>query len=176
MFVLDRSRTGLSGVRALMHASGGRIYLEVVAASVTTFLLAGRLYEARARRSAGEAMRDLAAAGAKDVRVLGDDGTEQRIPADRLRAGQRFVMRPGERIAADGEVLSGQSALDRSMSTAGRTATVISASPGSGCPAEDAASRAEPHPAAKAMITDVMGGIIRKRRVLIFASRARRPR
>ncbi len=116
MFFLDRSRTGLSGISALIHASGGGIYLEV-AASVTTFLLAGRLYEARARRTAGQAMRDLAAAGAKDVCVLGDDDAEQRIPADLLRVGQRFVVRPGERIAADGEVTSGQSALDRSMMT-----------------------------------------------------------
>ena len=116
MFFLDRSRTGASGLHALLHNSGGGIYLEV-AASVTTFLLAGRLYEARARRSAGEAMRDLAAAGAKDVCVLADDGTEQWIPADQLAPGQRFVVRPGERIAADGEVLSGQSAVDRSMMT-----------------------------------------------------------
>ena len=116
MFVLDRSRTGLSGLQNLLHGSGGGIYLEV-AASVTTFLLAGRLYEARARRTAGQAMRNLAAAGAKDVCVLAPDDTEHRIPADLLRAGQRFVVRPGERIAADGEVLSGQSAVDRSMMT-----------------------------------------------------------
>ncbi len=116
MFVLDRSRTGLAGLQSLIHASGGGIYLEV-AASVTTFLLAGRLYEARARRSAGQAMRDLAAASAKDVCLLLDDGTEQPIPAGRLRAGQMFVVRPGERIAADGEVTSGQSAIDRSMMT-----------------------------------------------------------
>jgi heavy metal translocating P-type ATPase len=116
MFFLDRSRAGASGLHALLHNSGGGIYLEV-AASVTTFLLAGRLYEARARRSAGEAMRDLAAAGAKDVCVLGDDDAERRIPAGQLQAGQRFVVRPGERIAADGEVLSGQSAVDRSMMT-----------------------------------------------------------
>jgi len=116
MFVLDRGRTRLTGLSELVHASGGGIYLEV-AAAVTTFLLAGRLYEARARRSAGQAMRDLAAAGARDVCVLADDGTERQIPADRLRAGQRFVVRPGERIAADGEVLSGRSAVDRSMMT-----------------------------------------------------------
>jgi P-type Cu+ transporter len=122
MFVLDRkSPTGLSALQELIHASGGGIYLEV-AASVTTFLLAGRLYEARARRTAGEAMRDLAAASAKDVSVLAEDDTddadtEQRIPATWLRQGQRFVVRPGERIAADGEVLSGQSAVDRSMMT-----------------------------------------------------------
>ena len=62
-------------------------------------------------------MRELAAAGAKDVCVLGDDDAERRIPADLLRAGQRFVVRPGGRIAADGMVLSGQSAVDRSMMT-----------------------------------------------------------
>ena len=116
MFVLDRSRTGLAGLQALLHASGGGIYLEV-AASVTTFLLAGRLYEARARRTAGQAMRELAAAGAKDVCVLGDDDVERRLPAELLQVGQRFVVRPGERIAADGEVLAGQSAVDRSMMT-----------------------------------------------------------
>jgi len=116
MFVLDRGRGVLSGLQNLLHGSGGGIYLEV-AASVTTFLLAGRLYEAHARRAAGQAMRDLAAASAKDVCVLGDDETEHWIPADRLRAGQRFIVRPGERIAADGEVLSGGSAVDRSMMT-----------------------------------------------------------
>jgi P-type Cu+ transporter len=116
MFVLDRGRAGLSGLQNLMHGSGGGIYLEV-AASVTTFLLAARLYEARARRSAGQAMRDLAAAAARDVCLLGADGTERWIPASRLQAGQRFVVRPGERIAADGQVLAGQSAVDRSMMT-----------------------------------------------------------
>ena len=100
----------------LTHGSGGGIYLEV-AASVTTFLLAGRLYEARARRIAGAAMRELAAAGAKDVCVLETDGTERQIPAGRLRPGDMFVVRPGETIAADGEVLFGQTAVDRSMMT-----------------------------------------------------------
>jgi P-type Cu+ transporter len=108
MFFLDKGH-----VRGV---NGGGVYLEV-AASVTTFLLAGRLYEARARRTAGQAMRLLAEAGAKDVRVLADDGTETLIPATELRVGQRFVVRPGERIAADGIVLSGQSAVDRSMMT-----------------------------------------------------------
>jgi heavy metal translocating P-type ATPase len=116
MFALDRGRKGPSGLDNLLHGSGGGIYLEV-AASVTTFLLAGRLYEARARRTAGRAMRELAAAGARDVCVVNDDGTELRIPADQLQEGQRFVVRPGERIAADGEVLAGQSAVDRSTMT-----------------------------------------------------------
>ena len=100
----------------LLHASGGGIYLEV-AASVTTFLLAGRLYEAKARRDAGDAMRQLAAAGARDACVLADDGTERWVPVAELRVGQRFVVRPGERIAADGQVEFGQSAVDRSMMT-----------------------------------------------------------
>jgi len=116
MFFLDRSRAGLSGLNAVLHASGGGIYLEV-AASVTTFLLAGRLYEAKARRTAGQAMRLLAEAGAKEVCVLADDNSEQRIPAALLAVGQRFAVRPGERIAADGVVLSGESAIDRSMMT-----------------------------------------------------------
>ena len=79
----------------LTHGYGGGIYLEV-AASVTTFLLAGRLYEARARRTAGAAMRELAAAGAKDVCLLETDGTERQIPAGRLRPGDMFVVRPGD--------------------------------------------------------------------------------
>jgi heavy metal translocating P-type ATPase len=115
MFHLDR-RSGVSAFQELAHASGGGIYLEV-AAAVTTFLLAGRFYEARARRSAGEAMRALAAAAAKDVCVLGADGAERRIPAGRLARGDVFVVRPGEKIAADGEVVAGESAVDRSMMT-----------------------------------------------------------
>ena len=116
MFFLDRGPAGESVLHQLIHGSGGGIYLEV-AASVTTFLLAGRLYEARARRTAGAAMRELAAAGAKDVCVLEPDGTEHQILAGRLRPGDLFVVRPGETIAADGEVLFGQTAVDRSMMT-----------------------------------------------------------
>jgi P-type Cu+ transporter len=116
MFVLDRGQSGVSGWYELVHASGGGIYL-AVAASVTTFLLAGRFYEARARRLAGDAMRELAATGAKEACVVEDDGTERRVPVAQLRVGQRFVVRPGERIAADGLVLSGQSAVDTSMMT-----------------------------------------------------------
>jgi Cu+-exporting ATPase len=115
MFHLDR-RSGATAWQELTRASGGGIYLEV-AAAVTTFLLAGRFYEARARSSAGQAMRKLAAAAAKDVCVLDADGSERRIPAGQLRAGDVFVVRPGEKIAADGEVLFGASAVDRSMMT-----------------------------------------------------------
>ena len=116
MFVLDRGQAQLSAWYLLLHASGGGIYLEV-AASVTTFLLAGRLYEARARRDAGDAMRELAAAGARDACMLEDDGAERRVPVGELAAGQRFVVRPGERIAADGQVEFGQSVVDTSMMT-----------------------------------------------------------
>jgi len=115
MFRLDRGSAG-GVLPGLAHPAGGGIYLEV-AAAVTTFLLAGRYYEARARGSAAGAMRKLAAAAAKDVCVLGADGHERRVPADQLRRGDIFVVRPGEKIAADGEVLSGESAVDRSMMT-----------------------------------------------------------
>ncbi|HEX3309916.1 MAG TPA: HAD-IC family P-type ATPase, partial [Streptosporangiaceae bacterium] len=103
-------------VYAMFRPAGGGIYLEV-AAAVTTFLLAGRYYEARARSSAAGAMRKLAAAAARDVCVLGSDGRERRIPAGQLQRGDTYVVRPGEKIAADGEVLSGESAVDRSMMT-----------------------------------------------------------
>ena len=94
MFVLDRSRTGLGGLQALLRASGGGIYLEV-AASVTTFLLAGRLYEARARRTAGQAMRDLAAAGAKDVSRARRRRRRAAHPGRSAPGGPAFVVRPG---------------------------------------------------------------------------------
>lgn len=116
MFELDARRTRISPLQLLVHASGGGIYLEV-AASVTTFLLAGRWYEARARREAGDAMRALAAAGAKEASVLDADGTERRVPVAALRPGDRFVTRPGEAIAADGVVEFGESAVDTSMMT-----------------------------------------------------------
>jgi P-type Cu+ transporter len=111
MFVLDAGQARVSPLHLLIHGSGGGIYLEV-AASVTTFLLAGRWYEARARRTAGDAMRDLAAAGASHACVLSADGTERRIPVAQLSRGDRFVVRPGEVIAADGVVEFGESAVD----------------------------------------------------------------
>ena len=116
MFVLDTEPTRISPLQLLIHASGGGIYLEV-AASVTTFLLAGRWYEARARRDAGDAMRKLAGAGAKEACMLAPDGTERSVPIADLRAGSRFVIRPGQAIAADGVVEFGESAVDTSMMT-----------------------------------------------------------
>ncbi len=116
MFTLDQRTAGRSGLGELLHGSGGGIYLEV-AATVTTFLLAGRLYEARARRNAGAAMRELAGSGARDVCLLATDGTQRQVPVAQLQPGDMFVVRPGETIAADGEVLFGSTAVDRSMMT-----------------------------------------------------------
>ncbi|MFC9828786.1 heavy metal translocating P-type ATPase [Streptomyces albogriseolus] len=91
------------------------IYLEV-AAGVTAFLLLGRYLEARSKRQAGAALRALMELGAKDVTVL-RDGREVRVPAERLSVGDRFVVRPGEKIATDGTVVEGASAVDASMLT-----------------------------------------------------------
>ncbi|MFI5898909.1 heavy metal translocating P-type ATPase [Streptomyces cyaneofuscatus] len=91
------------------------IYLEV-AAGVITFILLGRYLEARAKRKSGAALRALMHLGAKDVAAL-RGGTEVRVPADRLVIGDRFVVRPGEKIATDGKVVEGSSAVDASMLT-----------------------------------------------------------
>jgi Cu+-exporting ATPase len=93
----------------------GTIYLET-AAGVTAFLLAGRYAETRAKRRSGDALRALLRLGAKDVAVR-RAGVEQRIPVESLAAGDEFVVRPGERIATDGEVVDGTSAVDASMLT-----------------------------------------------------------
>ncbi|WP_327717213.1 heavy metal translocating P-type ATPase [Streptomyces sp. NBC_00490] len=91
------------------------IYLEV-AAGVTVFILLGRYLEARSKRRAGAALRALMELGAKDVAVL-RDGREVRIPVGRLAVGDRFVVRPGEKVATDGTVVEGASAVDASMLT-----------------------------------------------------------
>ena len=95
----------------------GNIYLEA-AAGVTTFILAGRYFEQRSKRRAGAALRALLELGARDVAVLGPDGiTETRIPVEQLSLGDRFVVRPGEKIATDGVIERGTSAVDASMLT-----------------------------------------------------------
>lgn len=98
----------------------GDIYLEV-AAGVTMFVLAGRYFEVRSKRRAGAALRALLEIGAKDAAVLrpgaGGADVETRVPIADLRAGDRFVVRPGEKIATDGIVVSGTSAVDASMVT-----------------------------------------------------------
>ncbi|MEV4457049.1 heavy metal translocating P-type ATPase [Microbispora sp. NPDC049633] len=93
----------------------GDIYLEA-AAGVTAFILAGRYFEARSKRRAGAALRALLELGAKDVAVL-RDGREVRVPVGELAVGDRFVVRPGEKIATDGVIEEGTSAVDASMLT-----------------------------------------------------------
>ena len=91
------------------------IYLEA-AAGVTTFILLGRYLEARAKRRSGAALRALMSLGAKDVTVL-RDGREERIPIDILAVGDIFVVRPGEKVATDGLITEGSSAVDAAMLT-----------------------------------------------------------
>ncbi len=116
MFFQDTGRGGQTVLWVLSHESGGSIYLDV-AAGVTTFLLAGRYFEASSKRRTGNALRALAAVGAKDVAVLDPSGLERRRPVAELEVGERFVVRPGETVAADGEIVDGRAAVDRSAMT-----------------------------------------------------------
>ncbi|MBV9143461.1 MAG: copper-translocating P-type ATPase [Pseudonocardiales bacterium] len=100
----------------LIFRPAGSIYLDV-AVGVTIFLLGGRLFEAQAKRRAGGALSGLAKIGARDVSVRRDDGQEYRIPVTQLRLGDHFVVRPGETIATDGEVVLGHSGVDSSAMT-----------------------------------------------------------
>ena len=115
----EAGRPGMRMDFSLLPASGGAdaLYFEV-ASVVTVFLLAGRYFEARAKRQSGAALRALLDLGAKDVAVLHPDtGLERRVPIDQLATGDLFVVRPGERIATDGTVVSGSSAVDASILT-----------------------------------------------------------
>ncbi len=118
LFFTDAGMTGMKmGFDLLTPGSAEpHIYLEV-ASAVTSFILAGRYFEARARRQSGAALRALLDMGAKDVAVLRNGSTEIRIPIDQLEVGNRFVVRPGEKIATDGVVVSGTSAVDAAMLT-----------------------------------------------------------
>ncbi|MDD1478514.1 heavy metal translocating P-type ATPase, partial [Arthrobacter sp. H16F315] len=98
-----------------MDMSNHALYFEV-AAVVTTFLLLGRYLEANAKQQAGNALKALLNLGAKEATVI-RDGAEVRIPADRLQPGDVFLVRPGEKIATDGFVVDGQSAVDTSLLT-----------------------------------------------------------
>ena len=100
---------------ALLAGNRGQTYFEV-AAVITTLILLGRYFEARARRRSGAAIRALLELGAKEARVL-RDGEEVLVPVEQLRVGDLFVVRPGEKVATDGVVDSGASALDQSMLT-----------------------------------------------------------
>jgi Cu+-exporting ATPase len=121
LYALFLGTAGTPGMRhpfelTISRSDGaGNIYLEA-ATGVTTFLLAGRYFEARSKRQAGAALRALLELGAKEVSVL-RGGREQRIPSAQLVVGDRFVVRPGEKIATDGTVEEGVSAVDASMLT-----------------------------------------------------------
>ena len=117
LFFGSAGRPGMRmGFTWLAHGSGAdATYLEV-ASGVTALILLGRYLEARAKRRSGAALRALLSLGAKDVAVLRDGG-EMRVPVGQLATGEEFVVRPGEKIAADGIVASGRSAVDTSMLT-----------------------------------------------------------
>ncbi|MFC1409659.1 heavy metal translocating P-type ATPase [Streptacidiphilus sp. N1-12] len=104
--------------------AGSTLYLET-AAGVTAFILLGRYLEARAKRSAGAALHALLSLGAKDATVL-RDGREVRVPVSALAVGDLFVVRPGEKIATDGVVAEGSSAVDTSLLTGEPVPTEVS--------------------------------------------------
>jgi Cu+-exporting ATPase len=115
---------GTAGTPGMTHAfaftiartdGAGNIYLEA-AAGVTAFILAGRYFEARSKRKAGAALKALMELGAREVTVL-RGGREARIPVGELQVGDRFLVRPGEKIATDGTIVEGTSAIDASMLT-----------------------------------------------------------
>jgi Cu+-exporting ATPase len=119
LFIGDAGANGMRMVFNVIPSSGGganEIYLET-ASIVTTFILAGRYFEARAKRRAGAALKALLELGAKDVSILESDGNERRVPIEDLQVGQRFIVRPGEKVATDGTVEDGHSAIDMSMLT-----------------------------------------------------------
>ncbi|MFD6185233.1 heavy metal translocating P-type ATPase [Streptomyces goshikiensis] len=120
-YALFLGGAGAPGMRmpfTLLPSAGGEIahvYLEA-AVGVPLFVLAGRFLESRARHGTGEALRSLAGLAVKDVTVR-ENGAERLVPIGRLRVGQEFIVRPGERVATDGVVASGSSALDLSLVT-----------------------------------------------------------
>ncbi len=116
LFLGDAGMTGMTMTLSLTSSGGDELYLET-ASAVTVFLLAGRYFEARAKRRAGAALNALLALGAKDVAVLDADGTERRVAVKQLAVGDRFVVRPGEKVATDGVVVEGASAVDQALLT-----------------------------------------------------------
>jgi Cu+-exporting ATPase len=118
LFIGDAGVPGMTHgftFRAERGMGSSMLYLEV-AAGVTTFILAGRYFEARAKRRSGAALRALLELGAKDVAVV-RGASEERIPIDQLGVGDEFVVRPGEQVATDGVVVDGSSAIDASLLT-----------------------------------------------------------
>ena len=119
LLFLDAGAPGMQHEIGLLPERGGDtgdVYFEAVGV-VITFLLAGRWFESRAKRSAGAALRALLELGAKEVAILDADGVEHRIPIEELKVDHRFIVRPGEKVATDGIVYKGVSAIDRSLLT-----------------------------------------------------------
>ncbi|HEX7525748.1 MAG TPA: heavy metal translocating P-type ATPase, partial [Gaiellaceae bacterium] len=119
LFFLDAGVAGMKmPFRLVPSQSAGtdQIYLEV-ASVVICFQLAGRYFEVRAKRRAGAALRALVELGAKEAAILEPDGTERRVPIEQLAEGDLFVVRPGEKVATDGVVVEGRSAVDQSLLT-----------------------------------------------------------
>ncbi|MCW2848707.1 MAG: carbonate dehydratase [Marmoricola sp.] len=122
LYALFLGTAGMAGMKhsfelTVQRSDGsGNIYLEA-ASGVTTFILAGRYLEARSKRQAGAALRALLELGSRDVAVLRGDGVESRIPVEELVVGDLFVVRPGEKVATDGVVERGSSAVDASLLT-----------------------------------------------------------
>ena len=122
VYCLVFGSAGMIGMRhefsfALSHHDAlGSVYFEAACGTIT-FILLGRLIEARSRREAGSALRELLKLGAKRVRLLDDDGTEHTEPIEALTVGQQFVVRPGEKIASDGVVTAGEAAIDTRVIT-----------------------------------------------------------
>jgi Cu+-exporting ATPase len=122
LYALFFGHAGMPGMThgfefGLQQSDGAsNIYLET-AAGVTMFLLAGRYFEKRSKRQAGAALRALLELGAKDVAILAQDGSETRVPIEQLQVSNEFVVRPGEKIATDGVIVLGLSAVDASMLT-----------------------------------------------------------
>ena len=122
LYALFIGDAGMNDMRMAFDAFPGsgagadQIYLET-AGIVTTFVLAGRYFEAKAKRRAGAALTALLELGAKDVAILDADGTERRVAVEQLTVGDRFVVRPGEKVGADGIVEEGTSAVDMSLLT-----------------------------------------------------------
>ena len=122
LYALFFGEAGMTGMKMEFDlipepgAGADQIYLEV-AAVVTTFVLAGRYFEARAKRRAGAAITALLELGAREASRLDADGNEEQVAVEQLQAGDRFLVRPGEKVATDGVVVDGRSAVDMSMLT-----------------------------------------------------------
>jgi len=117
LFVGNAGEPGMTMEMSILpsHAGMDEIYLESVCV-VITFLLLGRWFETRAKGQSSEALRELLNMGAKDAAII-RDGKEVRVPIGQVAVGDRFVVRPGEKVATDGRVIAGHSAVDESMLT-----------------------------------------------------------